>query len=53
MAQFIDFETLSDMTAKSVGKIGDYERELFYYAFKTMIEENGDIDSFTICWRAK
>lgn len=53
VAQFIDFETLSDMTAKSVGKIGDYERELFYYAFKTMIEENGDIDSFTICWRAK
>lgn len=53
VAQFLDFETLSDMTAKIVGKIGSYERELFYYAFKTMIEEDGNIDSFTICWRAK
>lgn len=53
VAQFLDFETLSDMTAKVVGKIGSYERELFYYAFKTMIEEDGNIDSFTICWRAK
>lgn len=49
--EFMDFETLSIMTDKKTSKIGDYERELFYSAFKTLIDEEGHIDSFTVCWR--
>lgn len=52
VVQFVDFETLSAMTEKKSSKIGDYERELFFSAFKTMIEENGEIDSLTVCWRS-
>ena len=52
VAQFVDFETLSAMTEKKSSKIGDYERELFFSAFKTMIEENNEIDSLTVCWRS-
>lgn len=49
---FVDFSTLSELTEKKASKIGDYERELFYTAFKELIESNGEIDSLTVCWRA-
>lgn len=50
--EFLDLSTLSDVTEKKVGKVGDYERDLFYSAFKVLFEQRGQIDSLTVCWRA-
>ncbi len=49
---YVDFSTLSQLTDKKTSKIGDYERELFYSAFKTMIEEDGKFEKLTVCWRS-
>lgn len=50
--EYIDFETLSDLTGKKVSRVGDYEREMFYRAFKTLFELHGDFDTLTVCWRS-
>jgi len=49
--EFIDFSTLSELTNKKANKIGDYERELFYTAFKELINSGGDVETMTVCWR--
>lgn len=51
-SDYIDFSTLSEVIVKRTNKVGDYEREKFYSAFKVMIETGGNLDSFTVCWRA-
>lgn len=49
---FVDFETLSEMVNVKSSKVGDYEREKFYSAFKVFFETKGEMDALTVCWRA-
>lgn len=49
---YIDFATLNQKMEKKMSKVGDYERELFYEAFKVLIDENGEVNTLGICWRA-
>jgi len=49
---FIDFLTLNEkITAKS-GRIGEFERELFFRAFSTMLEDAEELKTLTPCWSA-
>ena len=50
--KYIDFSTLSGMINTRSTKVGDYEREKFYSAFKVLFEMKGEMESFTMCWRA-
>jgi len=49
---YMDFETLNQMMERRTAKVGDFERELFYEAFKVIVEENGQLSNLGICWRA-
>lgn len=49
---YIDFATLNQKMERKMSKVGDYERELFYEAFKVLIDENGEVSTLGICWRA-
>jgi hypothetical protein len=52
---FLDFNTLSEALlnrTQSSGKVGDVEREFFLKAFKTLIEDNFNLETLTPCWRA-
>ena len=48
---YIDFSTLNQKMERRTTKVGDYERELFYEAFKVAVEEKGEMDNLGICWR--
>lgn len=50
--EYIDFSTLNQKMERKMTKVGDYERELFYEAFKVLIDENGSLSTLGICWRA-
>jgi len=49
---YIDFATLNQKMERKMSKVGDYERELFYEAIKVLIDENGEVNTLGICWRA-
>jgi len=53
LGEFLDLDTLNEVVSdKSVGKVGDFEREFFLKAFQTLIEEKFTIARMTPCWRA-
>ncbi len=49
---YMDFATLNHMMERRTAKVEDFERELFYEAFKVIVEENGQLSNLGICWRA-
>ena len=49
---YMDFATLNQMMERRTAKVGDFERELFYEAFKVIVEENGQLSNLGICWGA-
>lgn len=49
---YMDFATLNQMMERRTAMVGDFERELFYEAFKVIVEENGQLSNLGICWRA-
>ena len=49
---FVDFSTLSEVVNIKSNKVGDFEREKFYSAFKVLLSMKGSVESFTVCWRA-
>ena len=49
---YMDFATLNQMMERRTAKVGDFERELFYEAFKVIVEENCQLSNLGICWRA-
>lgn len=51
LIEYIDFSTLNQKMERRTTKVGDYERELFYEAFKVAVDEKGKIDNLGICWR--
>lgn len=52
LVEYVDFATLNQMIERRTAKVGDFERELFYEAFKVVIEEEGNMSTLGICWRA-
>ncbi len=52
LVAYMDFATLNQMMERRTAKVGDFERELFYEAFKVVVEENGQLSNLGICWRA-
>lgn len=52
LVEYMDFATLNQMMERRTAKVGDFERELFYEAFKVVVEENGQLSNLGICWRA-
>ncbi|RHK18851.1 hypothetical protein DW074_17670 [Ruminococcus sp. AF46-10NS] len=51
LIEYIDFSTLNQKMERRTTKVGDYERELFYEAFKVAVDEKGKMDNLGICWR--
>lgn len=52
IGQFLDFQTLNEVIRKKSGKASYHEREVFFQAFKVLIEEKFTPPSMTPCWRA-
>lgn len=52
LKEYIDFPTLNQKMERRTTKLGDYERELFYEAFKVVVEDKGEMSSLGVCWRA-
>lgn len=51
-AEFIDYLTLNQKISAKSGRIGEYERELFFRAFQHMFARAEDLQSLTPCWSA-
>ncbi len=51
LIEYIDFSTLNQKMERRTTKVGDYERELFYEAFKVAVDEKGKMDNLGISWR--
>jgi hypothetical protein len=51
-ADFIDYLTLNQKVSARSGRIGEYERELFFRAFEHMFEHASNLESLTPCWSA-
>ncbi|WP_412536540.1 hypothetical protein [Marinobacter sp. MIT932201] len=52
LREYLDLITLSERTSRRSGKVGEFEREFFFSAFKTMIEYADELESLTPCWMA-
>lgn len=52
LVEYLDFATLNQMMERRTAKVGDFERELFYEAFKVISDEDGDLSNLGIGWRA-
>jgi len=50
--EFIQPQILAEKLSIKTTKIGDFEREYFTKAFDALIEEQFNINSLEICWRA-
>lgn len=51
-SEFIDYLTLNQKVSARSGRIGEYERELFFRAFEHMFKHAESLDSLTPCWSA-
>lgn len=51
-AEFIDYLTLNQKVSAKSGRIGEYERELFFKAFEHMFSHAENLISLTPCWSA-
>lgn len=52
LEEFLDFMTLNEKISKVVSKVGDFEREFFTRAFRTLIKEEFRFNKLTPCWRS-
>ncbi|MBD9675682.1 hypothetical protein IB274_03175 [Pseudomonas sp. PDM18] len=50
--EFIDYLTLNQKISARSGRIGEYERELFFRAFEHMFSNAEGLESLTPCWFA-
>lgn len=51
-ADFVDYLTLNQKVSAKSGRIGEYERELFFRAFEHMFAHAANLESLTPCWSA-
>lgn len=52
LIEYIDFYTLNGILRNINKGIGEYERQFFTKAFKTLIDNNFKFQNLTPCWRA-
>jgi len=52
LTAFIDFETLNESVSKRSAKVGSFEREYFTAAFRALLEDNLNVSTMRVCWRA-
>jgi hypothetical protein len=52
VGQFLQLDILSEILDKRVGKVGRYERNVFFDAFKVLIELLFEVPTMEPCWRA-
>ncbi|WP_059173228.1 hypothetical protein [Bacillus sp. FJAT-27445] len=52
LEEFLDYMTLNEKMNKVVSKVGDFEREFFTNAFRTLIKEEFRFTKLTPCWRS-
>lgn len=53
LKDFLALDTLSEkLSNQKVPRIGDFEREFFKIAFRTMYEECDNLGSLEVCWNA-
>ncbi|MFJ5713710.1 hypothetical protein [Neobacillus sp. NPDC093127] len=52
LGEFLDYLTLNEKITKVVSKVGDYEREFFTNAFRTLIKEEFRFSKLSPCWRS-
>lgn len=52
LGQFLRLDVLSEILDKKVGQVGRYERNIFFEAFKVLIDERFDVPNMEPCWRA-
>jgi hypothetical protein len=52
LVDFLRLNVLSEVLDRRVGQVGRYERSVFLEAFKVLVDEQFDVKSMEICWRA-
>lgn len=52
VGNFLCLDVLSEILDKRVGQVGRYERNVFFEAFKVLIEEEFLVRNMEPCWRA-
>lgn len=51
--EFIDLSTVNERLSRRSGKVGEFEREYFFAAFRTLIRHSDQLPSFEPCWVAR
>ena len=52
VGEFLRLDVLSEILDKRVGQVGRYERNVFFEAFKVLIDEDFELPNMEPCWRA-
>lgn len=52
LGEFLRLDVLSEILDRKVGQVGRYERNVFFEAFKVLIDERFDVPNMEPCWRA-
>jgi hypothetical protein len=52
VGDFLKLDVLSELLDRKSGQVGRYERQVFYDAFRVLIEDNFSVSSMESCWRA-
>lgn len=52
VGEFLRLDVLSEILNKKVSQVGRYERNVFFEAFKVLVEEKFQVPNMEPCWRA-
>jgi hypothetical protein len=52
LRSFLKLTTLEEVLSARSGKVGEYERAVFFEAFKVMFEDYDELENLDPCWRA-
>lgn len=52
LGDYLRLDVLAEVLNVRVGQVGRYERSMFSEAFKTLIDEEFEMDNLEACWRA-
>lgn len=53
LSDFLDLATINERLNRRSGKVGEFEREYFLSAFRTLIQHSDQLPSFEPCWVAR
>src|SRR5690606_21455462 len=49
--EFLKLGILNEILSRRVGQVGRFERNLFFEAFRVLIEQSFEVDDMEVCWR--